>query len=55
MNIITDENVSRHIVERLRAAGNTVTRFIELGPRGSLDPFVLAIATGGERTPGYQR
>jgi predicted nuclease of predicted toxin-antitoxin system len=41
------ENVSRYVIERLRAAGNTVTRFIELGPRGSLDPFVLAVATQG--------
>ncbi len=47
MNIITDENISRYIIERLRATGNTVTSFIELGPRGSLDSFVLAIATAG--------
>jgi predicted nuclease of predicted toxin-antitoxin system len=47
MNIITDENVSRYILERLRAQGHQVTRFIEPGPRGSLDPIVLAIATQG--------
>lgn len=47
MNIITDENVSRYVNERLRAAGHQVARFIELGPRGSFDPVVLAIATKG--------
>ncbi len=47
MNIITDENVSRYILERLREQGHQVTRFIELGPRGSLDPIVLAVATQG--------
>lgn len=45
MNIITDENVSRYIIERLQAAGHHVTRFLGLGPRGSLDHLVLAIAT----------
>lgn len=45
MNIITDENVSRYSIEQLQAAGHHVTRFLELGPRGSLDHLVLAIAT----------
>lgn len=47
MNIITDENISRYVIERLRASGHQVTRFIELGPRGSLDSVVLAVATQG--------
>lgn len=48
MRLLADENVSRVIVERLRAAGFDV-KSVGAASAGASDNFVLAIATGEGR------
>ena len=43
MNLVADEGVDRHIVERLRQDGHTVQYIAELEP-GISDDFVLTVA-----------